>query len=94
MGHDIVFGAGQFAPQTNEGRRLLAHELTHVVQQSGSDGNRISQSNEKCGLSPISQIVGITTQEIARQPDIGSYPGGQGSSGNFTAAQAELLKQV
>lgn len=35
--HDIVFGAGQFVPGTHEGRRLIAHELTHVVQQSGSD---------------------------------------------------------
>ena len=34
VGHDIVFAAGQFAPDTHEGRRLLAHELTHVVQQS------------------------------------------------------------
>ena len=30
----IVFGASRFAPGTHEGRRLLAHELTHVVQQS------------------------------------------------------------
>ena len=34
MGHDIMFGVGQFAPGTHEGRRLLAHELAHVVQQS------------------------------------------------------------
>jgi hypothetical protein len=33
-GRDIVFGSGQFAPGTHGGRRLLAHELTHVVQQS------------------------------------------------------------
>jgi Domain of unknown function (DUF4157) len=33
-GHDIVFGEGKFAPAT-EGRRLLAHELAHVVQQGG-----------------------------------------------------------
>ena len=32
---DIVFGAGRYAPQSGEGRRLLAHELTHVVQQGG-----------------------------------------------------------
>ena len=32
-GHNIVFGAGRFAPTTLEGRRLIAHELTHVVQQ-------------------------------------------------------------
>jgi Domain of unknown function (DUF4157) len=33
VGQDIVFGPGRFAPGTGEGRRLLAHELTHVVQQ-------------------------------------------------------------
>ena len=33
VGHDMVFGAGQFAPGTQEGRCLIAHELTHVVQQ-------------------------------------------------------------
>jgi hypothetical protein len=32
-GADMVFGEGQFSPGTSEGRRLLAHELTHVVQQ-------------------------------------------------------------
>ena len=32
-GRDVVFGRGRHAPATREGRRLLAHELTHVVQQ-------------------------------------------------------------
>ncbi|MDB4891345.1 MAG: peptidase superfamily protein [Gemmatimonadetes bacterium] len=36
VGHDIVFGAGRFAPGTREGRHLIAHELTHVVQQRGA----------------------------------------------------------
>lgn len=36
VGRDIVFGAGQYAPDTATGRRLLAHELTHVVQQTQS----------------------------------------------------------
>jgi hypothetical protein len=35
VGHSIVFDAGRFAPGTHAGRRLIAHELTHVVQQSG-----------------------------------------------------------
>lgn len=34
MGRNIVFGAGRFAPGTHEGQRLIAHELTHVRQQS------------------------------------------------------------
>jgi hypothetical protein len=35
LGHEIVFGQGPHAPLTIAGRRLLAHELAHVVQQSG-----------------------------------------------------------
>jgi hypothetical protein len=34
VGQNIVFGSGQYAPATVRGRALLAHELTHVVQQS------------------------------------------------------------
>lgn len=36
VGHNIVFGAGQFVPGTHDGRRLIAHELTHIVQQLGT----------------------------------------------------------
>ena len=36
VGGDIVFGHGRFAPETREGRLLLAHELTHVVQQGAA----------------------------------------------------------
>lgn len=36
LGWDIMFGTGQFATGTNTGQRLLAHELTHVVQQKAS----------------------------------------------------------
>jgi hypothetical protein len=34
VGRNIVFGTGKYAPKTNVGQRLMAHELTHVVQQS------------------------------------------------------------
>ncbi len=36
VGQDLVFGAGQFSTETAQGKRLLAHELTHVVQQAGA----------------------------------------------------------
>jgi len=36
VGRDVVFGVGQYAPSTPQGRRLLAHELVHVLQQGGS----------------------------------------------------------
>jgi hypothetical protein len=36
VGHNMVFGAGRFVPGTYEGRRLIAHELAHVVQQQAT----------------------------------------------------------
>jgi hypothetical protein len=36
VGSDVVFGAGRYLPQTAQGQHLLAHELTHVVQQATS----------------------------------------------------------
>ena len=49
-GHDIVFGAGEFRPGATEGRRLVAHELTHAWQAAwahrtlgdGTRGRRIA----------------------------------------------------
>jgi hypothetical protein len=37
LGQDIVFAEGQYSPETPGGRNLLAHELTHVVQQTQTD---------------------------------------------------------
>ncbi len=51
LGHNVVFGAGQYQPNTLQGKRLLAHELTHVVQQS----NRDVASNPPEGISPMIQ---------------------------------------
>ena len=38
VGNDVVFGTGRYAPNTRAGRSLIAHELTHVVQQGGGGG--------------------------------------------------------
>lgn len=38
VGKNVVFGAGQYAPGTTEGQRLVGHELTHVVQQDKGMG--------------------------------------------------------
>jgi hypothetical protein len=36
LGHDVVFAAGEHEPGSDRGKRLLAHELTHVVQQNSN----------------------------------------------------------
>jgi hypothetical protein len=69
VGHNVVFGAGKFAPGMHEGRRLIAHELTHVVQQSGSDGIGVTQGREKNGFLPISHRSNANTAILARKSD-------------------------
>ncbi len=54
LGEDIVFGAGRFAPGTREGQRLLAHELTHVVQQSASKETPRTAANSR----PVARLLG------------------------------------
>jgi hypothetical protein len=44
QGNHVVFGSGQFSPATPSGQRLLAHELTHVVQQGASPSRRIARA--------------------------------------------------
>jgi Domain of unknown function (DUF4157) len=69
VGRDIVFGSGEYAPATIGGKRLLAHELTHVVQQESASaagqrplrsvmvpfapGAPMIQRKEECNLDPI-----------------------------------------
>jgi len=43
LGRDLVFGSGQYAPETPGGKQLLAHELTHVVQQRQGQVSRTIQ---------------------------------------------------
>jgi LysM repeat protein len=66
IGRDMVFGSGQYSTNTIHGKRLLAHELTHVVQQSAvssSHSSRISRIPEDeikdagipAGVPPVSE---------------------------------------
>lgn len=45
-GKDIYFNAGQYNPDSAEGKVLLAHELTHTIQQEGSESQHFQDSND------------------------------------------------
>jgi len=51
LGRDIFFGAGEYAPTAHAGRRLLAHELAHVVQQSDG-GESLQLRRTPCSRYP------------------------------------------
>lgn len=45
-GNDIVFGANRYAPNTAAGKKLMAHELTHVVQQRSRQSGNVQRFTE------------------------------------------------
>jgi hypothetical protein len=53
LGSAIVFGPGEYAPGSAAGRHLIAHELTHVLQQSGHASSRGASVG-----TPLSPAVG------------------------------------
>jgi len=73
-GRDVVFGAGQYAPGTASGRRLLAHEMAHVVQQS--DGATRIQRQPAAPLPTTPQPQGQQQPNLMRIYSFG--PSGAG----------------
>ncbi|NIM14316.1 MAG: DUF4157 domain-containing protein [Candidatus Aminicenantes bacterium] len=57
-GKDIVFNSGQYSPATSSGKRLLAHELTHVVQKEKHPDSYIESSSLKPFLQRQPQAPG------------------------------------
>lgn len=74
VGSSISFAAGQFAPTSKEGRQLLAHELTHVVQQGGAvrQPRALAQRQEpgpgKPAPVPAMPAIGRSTGAARVQP--------------------------
>jgi len=67
LGNTIVLGAGEDSPGTEAGRRLLAHELTHVVQQTKADG---SQETLQCAPAAPTSAAGTSAAFDRSKVDI------------------------
>ena len=69
VGRNVVFGAGRFAPDTNEGQRLLAHELMHVVQQTdGTHSQPTSAGIAPSGSSAEHEADAAAESVVTQQP--------------------------
>jgi len=66
VGHHVVFGAGRFAPRTDEGQQLLAHELAHVAEQSRGASVTLQRQPGGDGKSPQSEPLESIAQRIAQ----------------------------
>ncbi|MFT3823212.1 MAG: DUF4157 domain-containing protein [Chitinophagaceae bacterium] len=88
-GNNIVFNNGQYAPETNSGKKLLAHELTHVVQQQGQAGN--IQRKDGCMLndSPEAVWAGQNDGKVFKTGDDDAKPN-EAILWNFCAAETAM----
>ena len=85
VGRDVVFGAGRYQPGTAEGRRLLAHELTHVVQggQQGESRPMASSLEVSRPSDPLELEAEETAARVASGAEVraGLRPGSQPAAG-------------
>jgi len=100
VGSDVAFAGNQFSPATSEGKRLLAHELAHVVQQGGGAllATRRSLNEGEPANGVINgqlRVSSATDTRIQRTPDVKSdYKSGrEGWAGLVEATVEELDKR-
>ncbi len=88
VGHSIVFAAGQFKPEARDGRRLLAHELTHVVQ-SGAEANVVRRQNDFDDEEPT-----FRERRNPHQPPFRGHveKGGEKTPGNIASGEIDTNK--
>lgn len=84
VGNDVFFNQGQYAPGTGAGKKLLAHELTHTVQQSGG-------TKQQNTAQAMIQKVDLTSGPVE-----GLGPGknevGQDSAGNVIYGVTDFVR--
>ncbi|MEM6254100.1 MAG: DUF4157 domain-containing protein [Cyanobacteria bacterium P01_D01_bin.156] len=67
-GNDIYFNSGKYNPESTGGKRLLAHELTHTIQQTGPstvNPKRLAQKTEKINKSPLATSAQPVAASVA-----------------------------
>ena len=107
VGQDIAFAAGQYAPHSGEGQRLLAHELTHVIQQNGSNDNTIQRDDDPGAQPDVDTpadpqafvpeaVVGefLALLETEDFPDFDSDPANEPAEADLTDEEKEFEAEL
>jgi len=109
VGSDVVFQSGKYAPQSDSGKRMLAHELTHVVQQRSGPvdgtpaggGIRISNPADRFEQAAESSADHVMSSNSVASPATGVAAGVQRQSdeeeelqGSFVQRQADEEEEL
>ncbi len=75
VGHNIVFNAKEYKPDTSQGQKLIAHELTHVIQQNSMPSNH-KLLNKKNGKTKkkTTQFAAKDIAEFKFEPSVNGTP--------------------
>jgi hypothetical protein len=99
--NNIVFAANQFNTETHEGKKLLAHELTHVMQQSGNVMRKTAIPNSMLPENELEKGLGTVTghgSSKANKRNYGTSVNVQGSTdanfdhGNFSTERMHTTR--
>lgn len=106
VGNDIMFGEGQYQPDTFGGKKLLAHELTHVVQSSPIGGALSGDLQEHLMSRIFQDSIGVydkmkltrtddcrTDNKIVEKCNVRNDANESFSTESFNALHLELKKQ-
>ena len=74
VGEHVVFGAKQFSPESTEGRSLLAHELTHVIQQGAADSTVALEEESEMGDGTVDRKDELETGDSTLSPPETTLP--------------------
>ena len=88
VGKDIYFNQGKYNPGTESGKRLLAHELTHTIQQSNT-AQSVQREPDVVNMPPMTITAGMPDTSSLTTP----VPAGSITAGR-TQADIELNSQL
>ena len=98
VGRDLVFGPGEYAPNSREGQQLLVHELVHVVQQDGFAAENLQLMRfvrrERTEIGDLDEAVG-TASRVANDRGVlglmrwGRFTAAMGGSGALEAVRPQ-----
>jgi hypothetical protein len=94
VGRDVFFGEGQYAPDTTAGQALLAHELTHVRQQSAPDVQRAADLETEARAAESSALSGRAVAFESHQRSYMSADGGELDSSEVARLDALAVRAV
>ena len=93
-GSDIVFATGQFSPQTPQGQHLLAHELTHVLQQRSPSAATTRRQADPDLEEPQKQItIAVAGDDIRKRVDDAVRAFYKLSGPGLTSRNVQFLEQ-